>query len=123
MGVTALRGPSVELNLFPPPAGAPVASALRAFAAADSLDAQDGGNYRIVGTVKEKGTPNISVMRRVLLCCQVSGRVIRSAWSDPVTGAYVFNRIRMGVFYVLSFDHTGAYRAVVADGQIPELIA
>lgn len=122
MAVTALLGPFVELNQFPPPPGAPATNALRAFRAADSRDAQDGGNYRIIGTVKEKGSPDVPVSRRVLLCDQLSGRVVRSMWSDPVTGAYAFERIRLGVFYVLSFDHAGAYRAVVADSLVPELI-
>ena len=87
-----------------------------------NADFFDGGNYRITGTVKEKGTPNTPLHRRVLLCDQPSGRVVRSAWSDSVTGAYAFMNVRMGTFFVISFDHTGAYRAVVADGQIPELI-
>ena len=123
MAVTALFGPFVELNQFPPPSGAPVTTALRAFSAADSLDMQDRGGYCIVGTVKEKGAPDVPVSRRVLLCDQLSGRVMRSAWSDPVTGAYAFSRIRLGEFYVLSFDHTGAFRAVVASGLVPELIS
>lgn len=121
MAVTALPRAFVELNQSPPPSGAPVTAALRAFKAADSLDAVDGGIYRVSGDTKISGTPDIPVSRRVLLCDQLSGRVVRGpVWSDPVTGAYAFERIRMGVFYVLSFDHTGAFRAVVADGQIPE---
>ena len=120
MAVTALLGPFVELNQFPPPSGAPVTTALRAFRTADSLDAQDRGSYRIVGTVKEKGTPDVPVSRRVLLCDQLSGRVVRSMWSAPITGDYVFERIRLGEFYVLSFDHAGAFRAVVADRIVPE---
>lgn len=82
-------------------------------------DAQDGGAYRYVCDTKVKGTPDVPVSRRVLLCDELSGRVVRSAWSDGVTGLCAFNSIRLGVFYVVSFDHTGANRAVIADGQIP----
>lgn len=87
-----------------------------------NADFFDGGNYRIVGTVKEKGTPDAPLHRRVLLCDQLSGRVVRSAWSDPVTGAYAFEHIRLGTFYVIAFDYAGTYRAVIADNQTPELM-
>jgi hypothetical protein len=86
-------------------------------------DEQDGGAYRVTGTTKVKGTPDLAVSCRVRLHDQLSGRVVREVWSTAGTGAYSFKRIRMGTFYVISLDHTGAFRAVIADGQIPELIA
>lgn len=83
---------------------------------------QDRGAYRIADVVVIQGAPDIPVSRRVLLHDQLSGRVLRSTWSDPVTGAYSFERIRMGRFYVVAFDHTGDKRAVIADNLTPELM-
>ena len=81
-----------------------------------------GGNGKIVGTVKEKGTPeNTPVWRRVRLYDERSGLLVAETWSDPVTGAYAFNNIkRDAVYFVLAFDHTGDYRGVVADNLTPE---
>lgn len=90
------------------------------------FDAYNGGVGSITGTVKEKGTPaNTPLRRRVLLIDERSRITIRETWSDAVTGNYEFRGVREGVPYtVLSYDHTSAMeRAVVADGQIPELIA
>lgn len=82
------------------------------------------GRGRVAGTVKEKGTPDAPVYRKVRLIREKDGLLIREVWSDPVTGAYSFDFIdELQKFTVLSYDHTGAFRAVVADGQIPELIA
>lgn len=37
--------------------------------------------------------------------------------------AYSFDYVdELQTFTALSYDHTGAFRAVVADGQIPEMI-
>jgi hypothetical protein len=82
------------------------------------------GRGRIVGTVKEKSTPtNIPLGRRVRLYREPDGRLIRTTWSDPVTGAYVFNGIPLGAVYsVVSYDHTGLYRAVIGDNLAPEPI-
>ena len=115
--ISALSRGSAALNLSPPPTLAVYTSLSVASPAAD---AHDWGRYHIVGTVKEKGTPDVPVSRRVLLCDQLSARVVRSMWSVPLTGAYAFEHIRLGTFYVISFDHTGAFRAVVADNLVSE---
>lgn len=82
------------------------------------------GRGRVAGTVKEKGTPDAPVYRKVRLIRERDGLLIREAWSNPATGAYSFDYVdELQKFTVLSYDHTGAFRAVVADGQIPELIA
>lgn len=83
------------------------------------------GRGRVAGTVKERGTPtNTPVYRKVRLIRERDGLLIRELWSHPVTGAYSFDYIdEMQTFTVLSYDHTGAFRAVVADGQIPELMS
>lgn len=81
------------------------------------------GNGKIVGTVKEKGTPDAPVARRVILHRQRDGIPIRETWSN-VAGAYSFLYIdETEKYYVVSFDHTGDYQGVVADKLTPELMA
>ena len=88
------------------------------------FDAYNGGIGIVYGTVAEKHLPaNTPWRRRVLLLDERSRIVIRETWSDATTGAYEFRGVKAGVPYtVVSYDHTGAYRAVIADAQLPELI-
>lgn len=81
------------------------------------------GNGRIVGTVKEKNTPeNTPLRRRVVLLRDVDAQVLAETFSDPVTGAYEFTGLRTGLRYTtLAFDHEHNYRAVVADNLEPVL--
>lgn len=75
------------------------------------------GVGRVSGTVKEKGTPNAPVYRKVRLIREVDGLLMRELWSHPDTGGYSFDYIdELQVWTVLSYDHTGAFRAVVASG-------
>jgi hypothetical protein len=77
-----------------------------------------GGNGRIVGTVKEKGTPDVPVQRRVQLYDETSKVMTREVWSDAQTGVYVFDNIDPHLRYsIISYDYTGMYRAVIANGQ------
>lgn len=70
------------------------------------------GRGRVAGTVKEKGTPNAPVYRKVRLIREKDGLLIRELWSHPVTGAYSFDYVdELQLFTVLSYDHTGAYNA------------
>ena len=82
------------------------------------------GRGRIAGTVKEKASPSDKpVRRRVRLYREPDGRLIRTVWSDPVTGAYEFYGIPMDARYtVVSHDYNALYRAVLADNLAPELI-
>lgn len=81
------------------------------------------GVGRINGTVKEAGSPDLPVSRRVRLIRQKDGLQIRELWSDPVTGAYDFQYIdELQLYTVLSYDHTGNYNAVVKASIIPELM-
>lgn len=86
------------------------------------VDIYDAGRGRIIGTVKEKHTPaNAPLKRRVVLLSMPGSRAVRETWSDPVTGAYAFNDIAADRTYtVISYDHTGIYRGVVADNLTPE---
>jgi hypothetical protein len=87
-------------------------------------DREDGGAGYIVGTVKEKNTPaNTPLKRRVVLLSMPASRAIRETWSDPDTGAYEFAGVATDrVYTVVSYDHTGIYRGVVADNLTPEVM-
>jgi hypothetical protein len=82
------------------------------------------GRGRIAGTVKEKATPtNVPLARKVRLYREPDGRLIRTTWSDPVTGAYEFCGIPLDYRYVVvSYDHLGLYRATIADNLAPDPI-
>ena len=120
MTVTALASYTSLLTLSPPPL-VPAVRALTKPISAD-IDVEDGGTYRVTGTTKVKGTPDLAVSRRVRLHDQLSGRVVREVWSTAGTGAYAFNRIRLGTFYIASFDHTGLQNGVIATNATSELI-
>lgn len=79
-----------------------------------------GGNGRIVGTVKNKGTPDVPVHRRVRLYLDRDGLPVDETWSDSVTGAYAFEHLDEAHKYtVLAYDHTGEFNGVVATGVVP----
>lgn len=81
-------------------------------------DCQFGGKGRIAGTVKEKGTPDMPLKRKVQLFDEISKLLVAELWSDPVTGAYLFENIDPNLTYsIISYDYTGMYRAVIANGQ------
>lgn len=82
-----------------------------------------GGLHRIVGTVKEKNTPfNTPLGRRVVLLDRRANLEVQTVWSDPTTGAYEFRGIAPSTtalsYTIVSYDHTGLYRAVIAD-EVP----
>lgn len=83
-----------------------------------------GGRGVINGTVKEKSTPaNLPLFRKVRLIDERSGYVVAETWSDATTGNYSFANIdRSRTYTVVSYDHTGLYRAVIADRLTPELM-
>lgn len=84
-------------------------------------DLEDGGSFRIAGTVKEVALPtNTPLSRRVRLAYQDSGRVIRETFSDAA-GNYSFEFIRGDrPFIALALDHAGIYRPVAADNLVAE---
>lgn len=86
------------------------------------IDVEDGGVYRVAGTVKEKALPaNTPLDRKVRLHREPDGRPIRETWSDAATGAYTFDYIRGdATYYVTAFDYQHNYRAVIADNLTPE---
>ena len=84
-------------------------------------DSVDGGAYGITSTVTIAGTPDAPVARPVYLFTGDSLRLIRSIWSDPVTGAYTFEKLRLQPYVVMARDYTAYYNAVVADRITPVL--
>jgi hypothetical protein len=79
-------------------------------------DVQNGGVGRVYGTVEQHSTPNFPLYRRVQLMDERSGLLVREMWSDPITGAYEFPQVKMGVPYtIIARDHTHTYGAIIAD--------
>ena len=114
----ALTQPAIRAGGYEPPA-----TNLRAQPNIPrGLDMYHGGRGRVSGTVKEKGTPsNVPLQRRVRLFRERDGHFIRETWSDPTTGAYLFDEIDASVKYtVVSYDYTGNYRAVIGDNITPD---
>lgn len=86
-------------------------------------DVFHGGNGRVTGTVKVKGSPDYPVQRRARLIRERDGVAIRETWSDPVTGVYTFDGVdRAEKYTVLAYDHTLNFRATVADNLTPEVM-
>jgi hypothetical protein len=85
------------------------------------FDAFHSGTGRISGTVKEAGTPDHAVKRRVRLHRKIDGLLIRETWS-AADGTYTFGNIMIQPYYVVSFDHTGNYNGVIKDSIVPEPI-
>lgn len=89
------------------------------------LDFVLGGNGR--GRVRgrtveqeDKNSPKVPVSRRVRLYRDRDGLLIRETWSNA-QGEYDFPGIDSTTAYtVLSYDHEGDFRAVVADRVTPE---
>lgn len=87
-----------------------------------AIDIIDGGTGRLTGTVREKtGISTRPLKRRVVLLDYRSNRKLRETVSDEQTGAYSFDEIDLNREYtVIALDHTGQYRAVIADKLVPE---
>ncbi|MFZ6675372.1 LamG domain-containing protein [Undibacterium sp. Xuan67W] len=79
-----------------------------------------GGAGEISGTVKESGTPDFAVVRRVRLHVKKDGVLARETWSH-VDGSYSFKNIAIQPYYVVSNDHTGNLNAVIKDSIVPEV--
>ncbi|NMG29363.1 hypothetical protein GO615_10605 [Aromatoleum evansii] len=93
-----------------------------------ATDALAGGTGYLEGTTKVAGTPDAPVSRRVHLIVQTSsrtelafpGRLSRTVWSDPVTGAWRFDYINAAAkFAVITYDHTGVNDPVAKVGLTP----
>ena len=78
-------------------------------------DLRYGGIYKLSGTTKVAGSPDVPVSRRVRLYAQRGAAyLVKEAWSHP-DGNYEFGSVAFGPWMVISRDHTGEYNAVIAD--------
>lgn len=94
----------------------------RVTSASVRVDLYFGGRYRIVGDVAIDDTPDVPVRRQVRLFDKVTARLVRETWSAPGTGAYAFDYIANGRYFVVTHDYLTFYNAVVADNLTPELM-
>lgn len=83
-----------------------------------------GGQGRVAGSVKIKGSPDLPVQRKVRLIDEFTGLMVREVFSDPVTGAYEFLYVsRDHKYTVVSYDWANNFRAVLADNIAAEYVA
>lgn len=103
----------------------PTHSTRRAPALQVARDVEFGGSGRIWGTTKIKGaagTPDAPAKSRVVLLHQRSKQPVREVWSDPITGAFVFEGIdTTQQFLTLAEDAAGNFRPVAASRLVPEV--
>lgn len=85
------------------------------------FDGVHGGVRSIFGTVRNDGSPDYPVKRRVRLFHRLTGTLVRETWSDPTSGEYEFAEIDAETYFVVSHDHTGVYNAVIADAIVGDL--
>lgn len=78
-------------------------------------DQMDGGPLSIIEPVTLLNSP---VSRRVRLCDQISGRMVREAWSETDTGNVVFDFIREGPWVLYALDHTNEFEAVAISDRL-----
>lgn len=105
---------------FSPPTAFPMVGIIPQWA---RWDVVNSGALSITEPVTRMNSP---VSRRVRLCDQRSGRLVREGWSDPITGNIEFANLREGPWVLYSLDHTGEFEAVAiadriatADGSRP----
>lgn len=116
-------GPLRPICVFESPlAGPPAAGVIPRLSSTRDLS-DLGGAGRIAGTIKIDSSPDYPVWRRVRLFDKRDNRLVQETWSDPVTGAYVFEHINIHRQYVvIAYDHTSAYNAEIRDAITPELM-
>ena len=78
-------------------------------------DMVDGGPLAVVEPVTRLNSP---VRRRVRLCDQRSGRLVREAWSDAETGEVTFDQLREGPWVLYALDHTDEFEAVALQDRL-----
>lgn len=78
------------------------------------------GPGRLIGTVKIKGTPDAPVIRPVVAFNSASYQPL-AVTTSAADGSYRFNGLPVDPVFVVAFDPTCQYRAVIADNLIPEV--
>lgn len=81
------------------------------------------GAGRVYGTLKIAGVPNVPVARRLRAFRDSDGKLMNTESSTSALGEWEFSGLPMNDTYtVVAFDDTNAYRGVVADRIVPELL-
>lgn len=74
----------------------------------------------IEGTVYKQDTPNRPYRVKLLLMNEVTGTIVRSTFSDSVTGRYMFEYLSMNYTYsILAYDLVNKRSAIIASGRVP----
>ena len=117
------RAPTPERARIAASAPVPTFSTRRAAPLQLARDVEHGGPGTIYGTTKTKGSPaNLPTKARVVLLHQRSKVPVREVWSDPITGAFVFEGIdTTQQFLTLAEDAAGNFRPVAASRLVPEV--
>lgn len=87
----------------------------RVFSAQFRGDLGYGGNLQITESVTRLNAP---AWRRVRLCDQASGTLVREGWSDAVTGDITFPFLSPGPWALYALDHTGEFEAVAISDRL-----
>lgn len=80
-----------------------------------SANLRFGGGYKVTGTTKVAGAPDVPVSRKVRLYHLRSAAVLANECWSGQDGAYEFLNLEKGPWFVVAHDHTGEYNAVIAD--------
>lgn len=99
--------------------GAP-AGGRRHFQPVMAADMADGGRLHVYGTTT-LAAGGVPVSCKVRLFDRHNGRLIRETVSGE-DGAYAFEFIRAGEYFVLAHDPSGHYNAVIADSVTAEVM-
>jgi hypothetical protein len=76
-----------------------------------------GGALRVIETVTRLNEVPPQP-RRVRLCRQADGRVMREVWSDVATGDADFQHLPVGPWILYALDHTGEHEAVAISDRL-----
>lgn len=89
-----------------------------------ALNIYTHGAHRLPGPAGTDvaGTPANAPVgpRRVRLHEQSTGRLMREEWSDALTGNVPMSHLPAGTYYMVGFDHTGAFGGVVETDIVAE---
>lgn len=81
-----------------------------------------GGAYRITGSIMIQASPtDLPMSAKVRLYKKNDGNLVKEVFS-AADGSYIFNNIANTSYYLIAFDHTGSYNAVIRDSILPDLI-
>jgi len=84
-----------------------------------TLNLNYGGLFRLAGTTAVSGTPDVKVSREVILFDKRTRRPISRRISDA-DGNYEFSASLKGPWFIVSFEPTGEFNAVIADNAFGE---